>query len=114
MLNKLATGFHLFCLVAPAIIFEEIDQIKNEGDTVYFNCRAFGEPVPTINWLFNGIPVTNMDRYSMSQSSSQSNVGNSTLMILNVQSSDVGTYTCKAINVLASNESSGILTVNGK
>ena len=110
----MSTLFHLLFLVAPTIISEEIDQIKNEGDTVYFNCRAFGEPAPTINWLFNGIPVTNMYKFRISQSSSQTNVRNSTLMILNVQSSDVGTYTCKATNVLASNDSSGILTVNGK
>ena len=39
---------------------------------------------------------------------------NSTLTIMNVQSSDVGTYTCNATNVLSSNTSSGVLTVNGE
>ena len=37
----------------------------------------------------------------------------STLTITNVQSSDVGTYTCNATNVVSSDTSSGVLTVNG-
>ena len=39
---------------------------------------------------------------------------NSTIAIMNVQSSDVGTYTCNATNVLSTDTSSGVLTVNGK
>jgi len=37
-----------------------------------------------------------------------------TLMIMNVESSDVGTYTCNATNVISSDTSSGVLKVNGE
>ena len=38
----------------------------------------------------------------------------STLTVISVQSSDVGTYTCNATNVVSSDTSSGVLTVNGE
>ena len=37
-----------------------------------------------------------------------------TLTIMSVESSDVGTYTCNATNVVSSDTSSGVLTVNGE
>ena len=41
------------------------------------------------------------------------NVVVSSLTITNAQSSDVGTYTCHAENIIGSDRSSGVLTVNG-
>ena len=38
----------------------------------------------------------------------------STLTIMSVESSDVGTYTCNATNVVSTDTSSGVLTVNGE
>ena len=38
----------------------------------------------------------------------------SSLQIINPETSDAGTYTCHAENVVGSDSSSGILTVNGK
>ena len=35
-------------------------------------------------------------------------------IITNVQSSDVGTYTCHTENIIGRDSSSGVLTVNGK
>ena len=37
----------------------------------------------------------------------------SSLTIINPETSDAGTYTCHAENVIGSDNSSGILTVNG-
>ena len=93
-----------------------IDQAKNERETATFTCQAFGKPVPTISWLFNNSPVnrnTNVTKYDISQSSSNNTV-TSTLTIMNVESSDVGTYTCNATNDASYNISSGVLTVNGE
>ena len=38
----------------------------------------------------------------------------SSLTIINPETSDAGTYTCHAENVFGSDNSSGILTINGK
>ena len=59
---------------------------------------------------------------NVSDSSSKYNISNSlhktivtsSLTISNVQSSDVGTYTCRGENIIGIDQSSGILTVNGK
>ena len=50
----------------------------------------------------------------ISMMSLNTTTNSSTLTIMNVQSSDVGTYTCNATNVLSSDTSSGVLTVNGE
>ena len=93
-----------------------IDQAQNEGDTASLTCQATGEPVPTISWYFNGAPVdeANTMKYTISMMSLNTTIINNTLTIMNVQSSDVGTYTCNATNVVSSDTSSGVLTVNGK
>ena len=111
MLSKL-----LVFLVIPAIVPEVISQTQNEGDTAFFTCQATGEPVPTISWYFNGFPVddANTMKYTISMMSLNTTIINNTLTIMNVQSSDVGTYTCNATNVVSSDTSSGVLTVNGK
>ena len=59
------------------------------------------------------INVSNASKYNISNTMSETIV-TSSLTISNVQSSDVGTYTCKAENIIGIDESSGIFTVNGK
>jgi len=89
-----------------------MDDIENEGGTANFDCQATGEPVPTVSWYFNDVPVdvTNTVKYAVIFAAP----GQSVLRISNVQSSDVGTYTCNATNVVSSVTSSGVLTVNGE
>ena len=108
---------NLFCLVAATISPEVLDQIEDEGTTATFTCQATGEPVPTIGWYFNDAPVnndTNVDKYDISETSVNTTTINSTLTIMSVESFDVGTYTCNATNVVSSDTSSGVLTVNGE
>ena len=93
-----------------------MDQTVNEGGMASFICEATGEAIPTISWYFNSVSVnneTNVDKYDISQSSLNFTV-TSTLIIMNVESSDVGTYTCNATNLVSSDLSFGVLTVNGE
>ena len=91
-------------------------QTQNEGDTTSFTCQATGEPVPTISWYFNGVLVdeANTMKYTISVMSLNSTTISNILTIMDVESSDVGTYTCNATNVVSSDTSSGVLTVNGE
>ena len=52
-------------------------------------------------------------KYNMSDSKSGNTV-TSVITIMSVQSSDGGTYTCCAVNIIGSDESSGILRIHGK
>ena len=95
---------------------EVMDHTVNEGVTASFTCQATGQPVPTISWYFSGTPVdeANTMKYTISMMSLNITTIRNVLTIMNVQSSDVGTYTCNATNVVSSDTSSGVLTVNGE
>ena len=93
-----------------------IDETQNEGDIASFTCQATGEPVPTISWYFNGVLVddNDVDKYNISEMSLNTTTISNTLTVMSVESFDVGTYTCNATNVVSSDTSSGVLTVNGE
>ena len=103
-----------FLLVTSAISPQVLDQLQDEGESVSFSCQATGEPVPTISWYFNNTVLANGAKYSISATSVNTTTISSTLTIMSVDSSDVGTYTCNATNVLSNDTSSGVLTVNGE
>ena len=91
-----------------------MDHIQNEGDTASFTCQATGRPVPTISWYYNNTLFVNGTEYMITEMSLNTTTISNTLTIMSVESSDVGTYTCNATNVVSSDTSSGVLTVNGK
>ena len=101
-------------LVGPSII-GLINQAENEGNSTSFTCQANGEPLPTISWYFNGLPLdeSNATKYMITERLLP-NANMNVLNILDLESSDVGTYTCYATNVISNDTSSGVLTVNGQ
>ena len=80
-----------------------------------FSCQATGEPVPSLSWYFKGVMlnVSNASKYNVSNTLRETTV-TSLLTITNANSFDVGTYTCQAENIIGIDQSSGVLTVNGK
>ena len=101
-------------LATPSISPQVMDQTQNEGSDASFTCQATGEPVPTIIWYFNDTLLVNGMEHMISMMLLNITTNSSTLTIMNVQSSDVGTYTCNATNVVSTDTSSGVLTVNGE
>ena len=104
----------LFPLVTPTISLEVLDQTQDEGGSPSFTCQATGEPVPTIDWYLNSVLLANGTKHTISETLVNTTTTNSRLTIMSVESSDVGTYTCNATNVVSSDTSSGVLTVNGE
>ena len=105
---------HCSLTVVPVIIVDVKDQSQVKGYSVNFTCQATGEPVPTISWYFNDVPVNmSTDKHNISTMSVNVTSINSRLIVKSVESSDVGTYTCKATNILSNDISSGVLSVNG-
>ena len=97
---------------------EVTNRIVNEGDTASFSCQATGTPMPNISWYFNGVPVDkeNTAKYNImiSEMLLNSIAKSSTLAVINVESSDIGTYTCKAVSFASTDISSGVLSIKGK
>ena len=93
-----------------------MDLLINETNPTKFVCQANGVPVPYVKWYFNGdmINLSNNSKYNISLMALNESVIESTLNIINVKSSDVGSYTCEAENIIGKDQSSGVLTVNGK
>ena len=89
--------------------------LRNETDSVTFTCKATGDPVPNIRGYFNGamIKISDISKYNVS-SSINSIIITGSLTIMNLQSSDAGIYICEAENFIGSDQSFGILTINGK
>ena len=106
--------YYLLHLVTSTISPEVLNQIQDEGEIASFTCQATGGPVPTINWYFNNALLANGAKHTISETSVNTTTINSILTIMSVESSDVGTYTCNATNVVSSDISSGVLTVNGE
>ena len=92
------------------------DFLENETNYIQFVCQAIGVPVPNITWSFNGVMVNLSDSFKYNSSSMYLNesIIESTLSLRNTESSDVGRYTCVASNIIGTDRSFGVLTVNGK
>ncbi|XP_074134262.1 putative oxidoreductase PXDNL isoform X3 [Sminthopsis crassicaudata] len=76
----------------PRITFEPQDVDVTSGNTVYFTCRAEGNPKPKIIWLHNNHSL------DMKDNSRLNLLEDGTLMILNTRESDQGVYQCMAKN----------------
>ena len=99
-------------LVPPEITTDVTDVIENGTNPVTFTCRAIGEPLPNINWYFNGNMTNPSNAIEINTTRTSERVIESSLTIINPQSSDVGNYTCHTENVIGSDRSSGML-LNG-
>ena len=105
-------------IVIPDIILQLFDVAENQTNAVEFICQAVGEPVPNIVWYFNGFVLDLSNNFKYHTVTTLLPLGETTiisvLIIINAQSSDVGTYTCVTQNIIGTDQSSGVLTVNGK
>ncbi len=95
----------------------------NQSDQSSFTCEAFGIPLPSFTWFFNGSSISTNNGFIISNSahinSSGLEIQVSTLTILNsIRSVHEGSYTCRASNdidnLIGTPESvDALLTVQG-
>ena len=104
----------IILLVQPEVINEITDLLMNGTYThpITFSCEVIGEPVPTISWLFNVVMINDTNKYEIPECVNGT-VVTSVLKIQN-ESYNVGTYTCKATNSLGRVRKSAVLAVKCK
>ena len=62
----------IFCLVAPGLITEPVDQTVTESENVTFHCNAIGNPTPKISWMKDGKTVAEGKTLSFETNRNQS------------------------------------------
>lgn len=92
----------------PTLTLEMNDLIVSLGDIAQFNCSFSGEPLTEIVWDHNGRTLTNTERVQC-----MDHGGILSLIILNVQLADEGSYRCTVKNENGENRTSAWLTVEG-
>ena len=117
----------LVCIlkVEPKFVNEVGDSVEGiQGETVRFNCSAYGIPAPNIVWKRNGQLVINTTNsfeivsagYNFASSQEQLDGTSSFLTVLSLATTDSGTYLCQADNSVGPGvqmETPYYLTVNG-
>ncbi|XP_030634927.1 roundabout homolog 1 [Chanos chanos] len=97
--------------VPPVFVVRPRNQVVGVGRTVTFQCEATGSPQPAIFWqregsqnlLFSSQPPQPFSRFSVSQSGD--------LTITDAERSDMGYYSCQALNIAGSVITKALLDV---
>ncbi|TKR95914.1 hypothetical protein L596_010016 [Steinernema carpocapsae] len=77
-----------------------------QGEEAKLECTVVGKPAPEIVWKKDGVPVNVDQSHIISKKDEQ---GHQVLVIKNVASEDVGTYSCEAVNKAGKAETSAPL-----
>ena len=97
--------------------------IVNETETVVFECSATGIPVPIITWFRNGMELNSgrfMPQMPTTMSYNRTSDGETvvrvtrTLVLMNTEDADSGTYICNATNSVGSDDGQFELIVQSK
>ncbi|XP_077578451.1 roundabout homolog 1 [Stigmatopora nigra] len=111
MVGKAEASASLTVHVPPAFVVRPRNQVIGVGRTVTFQCEATGNPQPAIFWqregsqnlLFSYQPPQPSSRFSVSQTGD--------LTITGAERSDVGYYSCQALNIAGSVITKALLEV---
>ncbi|KAM9732764.1 roundabout homolog 1 isoform 8-T8 [Menidia menidia] len=111
MVGKAEASATLTVHVPPVFVVRPRNQVVGVGRTVTFQCEATGNPQPAIFWqregsqnlLFSYQPPQPSSRFSVSQTGD--------LTITDAERSDMGYYSCQALNIAGSVITKALLEV---
>ncbi|KAF2355841.1 Fibronectin type III, partial [Trinorchestia longiramus] len=83
---------------APLLHYQFIEQTIQPGQSVSLKCAAVGNPVPTLTWLLNGLPVHRSDRVLVGEQPGARGRVVGHVNITNSRVDDGGAYRCIASN----------------
>ena len=95
-----------FCAVPPVLLTNPSNITAPDFDNVSLPCVAYGNPVPSVEWEKDGLPLqTNAAITINSSTDSVQLTHTSCLLLASVGYEDAGSYTCTASNELAETRS---------
>ena len=94
--------------VIPVIHASATSVTVNEGDTAILDCNATGNPIPSVSWLQNSLPVPIPGDSRIQQAA------NNSLILSGVTRDDEGAYVCQAENIAGMETATVDLFVNGE
>uniref|UniRef100_A0A1I7XHF4 Immunoglobulin I-set domain protein n=1 Tax=Heterorhabditis bacteriophora TaxID=37862 RepID=A0A1I7XHF4_HETBA len=87
-------------LIPPHFV-EQLEPLEVKiGNAAKLSCTVEGKPQPEVKWFKNGEQVYMDDAHIIKKDE----MGNHTLIIENVKNTDLGSYTCQAINSIGKDE----------
>ena len=89
-------------VVGVVITTHPQDELVNVSDSVNFTCEVSGSLPINYRWLYNG-------SYIMNDRGHIEGVNTSTLLIVNVNVTDWGLYSCEASNIVNNATSNGAI-----
>ncbi|XP_069967904.1 uncharacterized protein zormin isoform X6 [Bactrocera oleae] len=92
--------------VSPRFNRQLKDAITREGDKFTFECEVIGNPEPAVEWFKDGISIQNNPDYKTTYER-----GTCRLVIEETFTADSARFSCRASNLVGSNETSGNLSV---
>lgn len=96
-------------VVPPSFVRRLKDTNATLGASVVLECRVSGSAPISVGWFLDGNEIISSPKC---QSSFADNV--CTLTLSSLEPADTGAYTCVAANVAGQDESSAVLTVQGR
>ncbi|KAK8777263.1 hypothetical protein V5799_029392 [Amblyomma americanum] len=96
---------------APRFVTRLDNRIAPSGYRIKLHCTVFGDPMPQVVWLKNGIKLVPDNRHI---EIALTDFGMCSLEIYNVKTDDTAEYTCHAVNAYGDATTSAYLRVTGE
>ncbi|ODN04431.1 Down syndrome cell adhesion molecule-like protein Dscam2 [Orchesella cincta] len=102
-----------FPAILPKLMYRFSEQTLQPGPSVSLKCTAVGNPPPQFQWMLDGFPLPENERYLVGQYVTIHDNVISHVNITNVQAEDGGLYTAVAKNAMGSVYHSARLNIYG-
>uniref|UniRef100_A0A0R3RFL5 Muscle M-line assembly protein unc-89 n=1 Tax=Elaeophora elaphi TaxID=1147741 RepID=A0A0R3RFL5_9BILA len=80
----------------------------HEHETAQLSVTVAGKPEPEVAWMKDGVPIEIDNKHILSKKDEQ---GHHTLIVKEARLEDMGTYTCKAVNLAGTEETGAQLAI---
>ena len=104
----------LFTAAEPIILNHFGNNTLQPGPTLHLSCIVAGNPLPTVDWFRDGILISPIKRYAISDVINEDGDVVSYLNISGLRTLDGGVYRCEATSLIGTSFHEDKINVIGK